>query len=94
MPFWGEIARVGRPTAKVIVFEAFKRSQNLKAWSASLHRGCKAAMRCGKKKKKILASYCTRSVVCVIATVKLQCGFRVSRSHWGFLGGGGGRETK
>ena len=31
--FWGKIARVGRPTANlVVVFEAFKRSQNLKAW--------------------------------------------------------------
>ena len=31
--FWGETARVGRPTANlVIVFETFKRSHNLKAW--------------------------------------------------------------
>ena len=28
-----------------------------------LQRGCKAAMKCGGEKKKILASYCTRSVV-------------------------------
>ena len=31
--FWGETARVGQPTANlVIVFETFKRSHNLKAW--------------------------------------------------------------
>ena len=33
VPFWGETARVGRPTANlVIVFEIFKHSHNLKAW--------------------------------------------------------------
>ena len=33
VPFWGETARVGRPTANlVIVFETFKCSHNLKAW--------------------------------------------------------------
>ena len=33
VPFWGEIARVGRPTANlVIVFETFKRLHNIKAW--------------------------------------------------------------
>ena len=38
VPFWGETARVGRPTANlVIVFEAFyKRSHNLRRGSASL----------------------------------------------------------
>ena len=33
VPFWGEIARVAWLTASlVIVFETFKRSQNLQAW--------------------------------------------------------------
>ena len=33
VPFRGETARVGRPTANlVIVFETFKRLHNLKAW--------------------------------------------------------------
>ena len=33
VPLWGETARVGRPTANiVIVFESFKWSHNLKAW--------------------------------------------------------------
>ena len=33
VPSWGKTARVGRPTANlVIVFETFKRSHNLKAW--------------------------------------------------------------
>ena len=33
VPFRSETARVGRPTANVvIVFETFKRSHNLKAW--------------------------------------------------------------
>ena len=32
VPFWDETARVGQPTANlVIVFESFKRSHNLKA---------------------------------------------------------------
>ena len=52
VPFWGETARVGRPTANlVIVFETFKRSHNLKAW---LH----FALRHGKN---LSASYCTYS---------------------------------
>ena len=52
MPFWGEIARVGRPTANlVIVFETFKRSHNLKAW-------LRFATRRGKF---FLASYCVYS---------------------------------
>ena len=49
VPFWGETARVGRPTAKVvIVFETFKCSHNLKAWLCF-------ALRHGKF---FLASYC------------------------------------
>ena len=33
VPFWGETASVGRPTANlVIVFETFKRSHKLKPW--------------------------------------------------------------
>ena len=33
VPFWGETARVGRPTANLaIVFETFKLLHNLKAW--------------------------------------------------------------
>ena len=49
MPFGGEIARVGRPTANlVIVFETFKRSHNLKAWLRFAPR----------RGKIILASYC------------------------------------
>ena len=52
VPFWGETARVGRPTANVvIVFETFKRSHNLKVWLRfALRRG-----------KFFLASYCMYS---------------------------------
>ena len=32
VPFLGDIARVGRPTAKSSLCKAFKRSQNLKEW--------------------------------------------------------------
>ena len=52
VPFWVETARVGRPTANlVIVFETFKRSHNLKAW-------LRFALRHGKI---LLANYCMYS---------------------------------
>ena len=44
VPFWGETARVGRPTANlVIVFETFKCSHNLKAWLRFTPRRGKAS---------------------------------------------------
>ena len=56
VPFWGETARFGRPTANlVIVFETFKRSHNLKAW-------LRFAPRRGRRSS---ASYCTvQSLLC------------------------------
>ena len=65
VPFWGKIARVGRPTANlVIVFEAFKRSQNLKAWLRFAPAPQRLqSSREAREKKRILAGYCTRSVV-------------------------------
>ena len=55
VPFWGETARVGRPTANlVIVFETFKRSHNLKAWLRFAPR----------RGKTFLASYCMYSFSC------------------------------
>ena len=40
VPFWGETARVGRPTANTfIVFETFKHWHNLKAWLRASFRG-------------------------------------------------------
>ena len=54
VPFWGETARVERPTANlVIVFETFKRSHDLKAWLRFAPR----------RGKNFLASYCMYSVV-------------------------------
>ena len=52
VPFWGEAATVGRPTANLVtVFETFKRSHNLKAW-----------VRFAPRRGKIfVASYCMYS---------------------------------
>ena len=69
VPFWGEIARVGWPTA---VFEAFKHSQNLKAWFCFTLQRLQSSCEVREKYKKTLASYHTHSVTCVIAAVKLR----------------------
>ena len=52
VPFWGETARVGRPTANlVIVFETFKCSHNFKGVPPI----------CSEAREKFLASYCMYS---------------------------------
>ena len=65
MLFWGKIARVRWPTANlVIVFEVFKHLQNLKVWLHFAPERLQSSREVWRKKKKeILASYCTRSVV-------------------------------
>ena len=51
VPFWGEIARVGLPTA--IVFEAFKCSQNLRAWLRFAPQRLQSSCEAWEKRKKI-----------------------------------------
>ena len=82
VPFWGETATVGRPTANlVIVFETFKRSHNLKVWLCFASRGGKS----------FLASYCMYSfsrcsvelrdrykyLLCVIGSLAICYGIRL-----------------
>ena len=54
VPFWGEIARVGQPTAKsiVIVFEAFKCLQNLRTWLRFTLQRLQRSHEAQKKKKE------------------------------------------
>ena len=63
----------------VIVIEAFKRSLNLKTWLRFTPQRRQNSRKAQKTKKKILASYCTCSVValCSWEIQVLQCGFCV-----------------